>query len=128
MSVNGRLILTNPAPLLKLYIHEKEKCLSRLNGFFAFCIYDKQEQTFFVARDRFGLKPLLYVFWLTWLILAVLSFRYRFSLLPVLGILTNLYLMTELGVWNWGAFIVWLIIGLLIYFLYGYKNSKLATA
>ena len=39
-------------------MHEKEKCLSRLNGFFAFCIYDKQEQTFFVARDRFGAPPL----------------------------------------------------------------------
>jgi asparagine synthase (glutamine-hydrolysing) len=48
--------------LLKLYIRDKEKCLSKLNGFFAFCIYDKQEQTFFVARDRFGIKPLLYVF------------------------------------------------------------------
>ncbi len=48
--------------LLKLYILEKEKCLSKLNGFFAFCIYDKQEQSFFIARDRYGVKPLLYVF------------------------------------------------------------------
>jgi asparagine synthase (glutamine-hydrolysing) len=48
--------------LLKLYIREKEKCLSKLNGFFAFCIYDKQEQTLFAARDRFGIKPMLYVF------------------------------------------------------------------
>jgi asparagine synthase (glutamine-hydrolysing) len=48
--------------LLKLFIHEKEKCLSRLNGFFSFCIYDKHEQSFFLARDRFGIKPLLYVF------------------------------------------------------------------
>lgn len=48
--------------LLKLYIREKEKCLNKLNGFFAFCIYDKQEQSFFVARDRYGVKPLLYVF------------------------------------------------------------------
>jgi asparagine synthase (glutamine-hydrolysing) len=47
--------------LLKLYILEKENCLSKLNGFFAFCIYDKQEQSFFVARDRYGIKPLLYV-------------------------------------------------------------------
>lgn len=47
--------------LLQLYIHEKEKCLTRLNGFFSFCIYDKQEHTFFLARDRFGIKPLLYV-------------------------------------------------------------------
>ena len=48
--------------LLKLYIRDKEKCVSKLNGFFAFCIYDKHEQTFFLARDRFGVKPLLYLF------------------------------------------------------------------
>jgi asparagine synthase (glutamine-hydrolysing) len=48
--------------LLKLYIQEKEKCLNKLNGFFSFCIYDKQAQTLFIARDRFGIKPLLYVF------------------------------------------------------------------
>ena len=47
--------------LLKLYILEKEKCLNKLNGFFAFCIYDKQEQSFFIARDRYGIKPLLYL-------------------------------------------------------------------
>ncbi|HLT75238.1 MAG TPA: asparagine synthase (glutamine-hydrolyzing) [Ohtaekwangia sp.] len=48
--------------LLKLFIHQREKCLPRLNGFFTFCIYDKAEQTLFVARDRFGIKPLYYCF------------------------------------------------------------------
>lgn len=48
--------------LLYLFIREKESCLKRLNGFFSFCIYDKEEQSFFVARDRYGIKPLLYVF------------------------------------------------------------------
>jgi asparagine synthase (glutamine-hydrolysing) len=48
--------------LLKLFIHQGESCLSQLNGFFAFCIYDKQEQTLFVTRDRYGIKPLLYLF------------------------------------------------------------------
>lgn len=48
--------------LLNLFIREKEACLNKLNGFFAFCIYDRQEQTFFLARDRFGIKPLLYLF------------------------------------------------------------------
>ncbi len=48
--------------LLNLYIRQKEKCLNKLNGFFAFCIYDQQEQTFFLARDRYGIKPLLYLF------------------------------------------------------------------
>ena len=48
--------------LLKLFITEGESCLNKLNGFFAFCIYDQQQQTFFVARDRYGVKPLLYVY------------------------------------------------------------------
>jgi asparagine synthase (glutamine-hydrolysing) len=48
--------------LLKLWINEKEKALNKLNGFFAFCIYDRQEKTMFLARDRFGVKPLLYQF------------------------------------------------------------------
>ncbi|HUM48495.1 MAG TPA: hypothetical protein PLD84_16300 [Chitinophagales bacterium] len=48
--------------LLNLFIREKEKCLNRLNGFFSFCIYDRKEQTFFLARDRYGIKPLLYLF------------------------------------------------------------------
>jgi asparagine synthase (glutamine-hydrolysing) len=35
-------------------------CLSRLNGMFAFLIYDTQTQSVFAARDRFGVKPLYY--------------------------------------------------------------------
>ncbi len=46
--------------LLQLYIQEKEKCLDKLEGDFAFAIYDKIEETLFLARDRFGVKPLLY--------------------------------------------------------------------
>jgi asparagine synthase (glutamine-hydrolysing) len=47
--------------LLQLFIRHKEQCLNLLNGFFAFCVYDKAEQTFFIARDRYGVKPLLYL-------------------------------------------------------------------
>jgi amino acid transporter len=72
-------------------------------------------------------KPLLAVFWLVWVALSVMAFLYKFSMLPVLGILTNLYLMTELGVSNWSIFLIWLAIGLVIYFIYGYKHSKLAN-
>ncbi len=71
-------------------------------------------------------KPLLLVFCLVWIGLAIGAFLKNFSLLPILGILTNLYLMTEVGLSNWGTFIIWLMIGLVIYFAYGYRNSKLA--
>jgi asparagine synthase (glutamine-hydrolysing) len=46
--------------LLNLYIHEKENCMKHLNGFFAFAIYDKEQESLFMARDRMGIKPLLY--------------------------------------------------------------------
>ena len=49
------------------------------------------------------------------------------SLIPVLGLLTNLYLMTELGITNWLRFIIWLFIGLIIYFTYGFSHSKLKS-
>jgi APA family basic amino acid/polyamine antiporter len=65
------------------------------------------------------------VFLLFCVSMSVLSFRKRLSLLPTLGLLINLYLMTELGISNWTLFFVWLLIGLAVYFGYGYKNSKL---
>ncbi|MFT4169786.1 MAG: amino acid permease [Dysgonomonas sp.] len=71
-------------------------------------------------------KPLLIIFWATWLCMSFAAYKFRFSLLPTIGILINLYLMTELGWSNWYMFLIWLAIGLIIYFLYGYKKSKLA--
>ncbi len=46
--------------LLYAYIQYGEECLEKLNGFFAFAIYDKKDRSVFIARDRFGIKPLLY--------------------------------------------------------------------
>lgn len=46
--------------LLQLYITKGEKFLKDVNGFFAVAIYDTLEKTLFVARDRFGIKPLFY--------------------------------------------------------------------
>ena len=46
--------------LLKLLIREGEKCLPRLNGFFAFAFYDAAEKTVLLARDYHGVKPLYY--------------------------------------------------------------------
>ncbi|MGI4803331.1 MAG: APC family permease [Janthinobacterium lividum] len=58
-------------------------------------------------------------------IVTVLAFVKNLSLIPVLGLLSCFYLMTELGYTNWLRFIIWLIIGLVIYFTYSYRNSKL---
>ncbi|MCK4662100.1 MAG: asparagine synthase (glutamine-hydrolyzing) [Bacteroidales bacterium] len=45
--------------LLNLFIKEGISCLEKVNGFFAFAIYDKINETLFIARDRIGIKPLL---------------------------------------------------------------------
>ena len=46
--------------LLYSFIKEGERCLQKLNGCFAFAIYDNVKQELFLARDRFGINPLLY--------------------------------------------------------------------
>jgi asparagine synthase (glutamine-hydrolysing) len=47
--------------VLHLYEEEGPACVHRLNGMFAFVIWDRRERTLFAARDRFGIKPLYYV-------------------------------------------------------------------
>jgi amino acid transporter len=57
--------------------------------------------------------------------LVVWSYRQNLSLIPLLGLICCLYMMAELSVWNWIYFTIWLLIGLLIYFGFSHKNSKL---
>ncbi|MGQ7944593.1 APC family permease [Flavobacterium sp. WC2509] len=53
------------------------------------------------------------------------SYKENLSLIPLLGLICCLYMMAELSVWNWIYFGIWLIIGLIIYFSFSRKNSKL---
>ncbi len=46
--------------ILHAYQQWGKKCVDRFLGMFAFCIYDKEHQTLFLARDRAGVKPLFY--------------------------------------------------------------------
>jgi len=46
--------------LLQLFIREGPACLQKVNGFFSIAIYDRVENTIFLARDRMGIKPLWY--------------------------------------------------------------------
>ncbi|MFV8441959.1 amino acid permease [Flavobacterium sp. LB2P44] len=57
--------------------------------------------------------------------LSVWSFKSNLSLIPLLGLICCLYMMAELSVWNWIYFGIWLLIGLIIYFGFSRKNSKL---
>ncbi len=59
------------------------------------------------------------------LALCVLTFLKNLSLIPLIGLSSCLYLLTGMSHDNWFWFGLWFAIGLIIYFLYGYKNSKL---
>jgi amino acid transporter len=57
--------------------------------------------------------------------LLVQCFRKNLSLIPVLGVLTCGYLMSELGWTNWRRFLYWLVAGLILYFFYSNQHSRL---
>jgi len=66
-----------------------------------------------------------WMFYITLFIVCAIAWIRKYSLLPLLGVISCLYLLSTLGVVNWIRFIVWLIIGMVIYFSYGKRNSKL---
>ena len=68
--------------------------------------------------------PML-VFLLVCVVMTFLSFTKNLSLIPLLGLVSCCYLLTGMAVSNWMWFGIWLVIGLIFYFIYGYKNSKL---
>lgn len=60
-------------------------------------------------------------------ILTILTIIRKYSLIPILGVLFCSYLMIEIPADSWGYFFLWMTLGLLIYFAYGYRKSKLAN-
>jgi len=82
----------------------------------------EDDETWFGA---FSHKIPYIVFVIFSIIMVVLAFVKRLSLIPFLGVMSCTYLMTELGITNWMRFGAWLLLGLIVYFAYGYWNSKL---
>lgn len=73
-------------------------------------------------------QEILFLFFLVLaLSMAVLSFLRNFSLIPVLGLLSCGYLMIEIPAKSWLVFFGWMAAGLGIYFMYSFRNSRLAT-
>jgi amino acid transporter len=77
--------------------------------------------------ELFKHKIPLWIFMIVLLGLVIWTYKQNLSLIPLLGLVSCLYMMAELSVWNWLYFTIWLLIGLVIYFGYSRKNSKLNT-
>ncbi len=75
-----------------------------------------------------GYQELLFIlFVFLALTMAVLTILRNYSLIPILGVLSTAYLMIEIPAKSWLVFFGWMGVGLLIYFLYSYRNSHLAV-
>ncbi len=94
-------------------------------GFIAFSIFFHKDLLDLFSGNNSKDDLPFYLFIILSAVLTVLSFIKNLSLIPVLGLLSCFYLMTELGYTNWLRFLIWLVVGLVIYFTYGYKNSVL---
>ncbi len=90
-------------------------------------LYGGEKLTLLLPKDITTFEHAIpsYIFIITFVIMAILSFKHKISLIPVLGLLSCLYLMSEIPAPSWWRFLGWLVIGLIIYFTYSYKNSKL---
>jgi APA family basic amino acid/polyamine antiporter len=86
--------------------------------------YIKGEASFMdLATPRISIV----LFWFVCILLSILAFIKKYSLIPLMGVTTCLYLLTGMTKSNWAWFLGWLLLGLIVYFLYGYRKSKLAT-
>ena len=67
-------------------------------------------------------------FYLVCVVISFLAFIKRLSLIPILGLVSCCYLLTGMSTENWSWFGIWLVLGLIFYFIYGRKNSKLRNS
>jgi len=78
--------------------------------------------------DSESLEEILFlVFALLVTILSIATVVRKLSLIPVLGVLFCAYLLIEIPAIAWDWFFVWMGIGLIIYFIYGYRKSRLTS-
>jgi len=97
--------------------------------FLALFIYLFKDRTL-TAFSEFNLnntqEVLFIIFLLFALGISIVTFIRNYSFIPIMGVLMCSYMMIEIPLVSWKWFVVWMALGLVIYFLYGYRNSKLA--
>ena len=79
-----------------------------------------------IAKQTLNISTI--IFWLTSFVICFISFVKKYSLIPLLGLSTCMYLLTGMTAKNWAWFASWLALGLIVYLSYGYKKSKLNTS
>lgn len=89
--------------------------------------FGKRLMAAFANLGHEGYQEVLFIlFILLALYLAVMTLIRSYSLIPVMGMLCCAYLMIEIPMQSWILFFAWMGLGLVIYFTYSVKNSKLS--
>ncbi len=105
--INGKFII--PIIFIVFLYFTKDRIVAAVNN---------------ISRDN--LQEVLFLLYvLLGFILSILTFRRSYSLIPIMGILSCAYLLIEIPAVSWMWFFVWMAVGLCLYFLYGYRKSKL---
>jgi APA family basic amino acid/polyamine antiporter len=91
--------------------------------------FNKNQDFFFHSGfSHFANKIPTWIFIVFTIFITIMAYLHNLSLIPILGLLSCLYMMSELDLNNWIYFTGWLLIGLIIYFGYSAKHSKLNKA
>lgn len=108
--INGRWIIT---PLLLVFFYGYS---------------DRIQIALTNIRQQSHQEVLFLIFLVMATTIAVFTFVRKLSVIPVLGMLFCLYLMIEIPARSWLVFFGWMTLGLMIYFGYGYRKSKLSKS
>ncbi|HEY0355892.1 MAG TPA: amino acid permease C-terminal domain-containing protein, partial [Flavisolibacter sp.] len=91
-------------------------------------VFNQRLQDAFVNLGDEGYQEVLFIiFVVIGVILSIMTFIRKYSFIPMMGVLFCLYLMVEIPAKSWIVFFGWMTLGLVIYFLYGFRHSKLRT-
>jgi basic amino acid/polyamine antiporter, APA family len=82
-------------------------------------------ETFDFSEAKLATNLPMIAFLILTAVMMALAFVKNLSLIPLLGLVSCCYLLTGMAVSNWKWFGIWLVVGLVIYLLYGFKHSKL---
>jgi amino acid transporter len=92
---------------------------------FIWVFSDRTQNAFLNIQNESHQEILFVLFIIISAILSVFSFTRNYSLIPVLGVMCCMYLMIEIPAKSWLVFFGWMAAGLMVYFLYGNRKSRL---
>lgn len=127
--VSGGVLLLPPAPKepgrFRIPYINGRYIVPLLLIVFVYGFWDRTEAAFTNISHEAYQEILFLVYLVIATIITILTVIRNYSLIPIMGVLSCLYLLIEIPAVSWLWFFIWMLIGLAIYFLYGQRHSRL---